>query len=248
MGTVNASDVDSVGSLQSWQIVTDSSAGGFSINATTGEITTVNSFNFEAASSYTLVVRVNDGANWSANQTVIIHVLDVNEAPVAAADSFTIRTDQIVSVSTTGLVGNDFDVDGDTLFPVLVTGAANGTVTIGVNGQLTYTPRPGFFGTDTFQYVASDGQLTGNVVTVTIEVQVAASGNTGVAALVRLDPTRITIRIIIQVKTPTRIKATVIRIHRIHHRVPPTSQAHLNRNRIQTTTWEAQSIHSKAVC
>ncbi len=179
LGTVNASDVDSVGSLQSWQIVTDSSAGGFSINATTGEITTVNSFNFEAASSYTLVVRVNDGANWSANQTVTIHILDVNEAPVAAADSFTIRTDQIVSVSAAGLVGNDFDVDGDTLFPVLVTGAANGTVTIGVNGQLTYTPRPGFFGTDTFQYVASDGQLTSNVVTVTIEVQVAASGNTG---------------------------------------------------------------------
>ncbi len=140
LGVATVSDADTVGSLQSWQMVSDSSAGGFTINAATGEITTVNSFNFEQASTFTLTLRVHDGANWSANQTVTIHVLDVNEAPVAAADSFTIRTDQIVSVSAAGLVGNDFDVDGNSLFPVLVTGAANGTVTIGVNGQLTYTP------------------------------------------------------------------------------------------------------------
>ncbi len=179
LGFVIATDVDTLGSLQSWQIVSDSSAGGFTIDANTGEISTTRSFNYESVSSYSLVVRVSDGIQWSSTRSVAISILNVNEAPTAIGESFSIRTDQIVSVSAPGLLANDDDVDGNSLFPVVVTGPANGTISLSTTGQFIYSPNPGFFGFDTVQYMVSDGSLTSNVVTITIEVQVATTGNTG---------------------------------------------------------------------
>ncbi len=179
LGMVSGSDADITSSLQAWQIVADSSLGGFSIDANTGELTATRSFNFEAQASYTLEIRVSDGTHWSANQLVTIQVLNVNEAPVAIGESYSIRTDQIVNVSAPGLLSNDFDIDGDTLFPIIMSGPANGTIVVGSNGQLIYQPRAAFFGTDSFQYVVSDGSLNSNVVTVSIDVIAVNPGNGG---------------------------------------------------------------------
>ncbi len=89
----------------------------------------------------------------------------VNGPPVAVSDSA--ATAQEVSV-TIGVLGNDSDPNGDNLNLTAVGPAANGTT--GISGSsASYTPNPGFFGSDVFTYTVSDGRLGhGAVVTVTV--------------------------------------------------------------------------------
>ena len=68
-----------------------------------------------------------------------------------------------------GVLGNDIDVDGDTLSAVLVAGPGVGTLTLAA-GSFTYTPPTGFSGPVSFTYQASDGALTSTTATVTITV------------------------------------------------------------------------------
>jgi hypothetical protein len=170
LGVAAVTDPDVIGTSQDWLIVIDSSGGGFTIDPVTGVITTLRAFDHETIASYTLVLRVSDGDFGSIEQTVTIAILDVNELPIAVGENYTIRTDQILSVSSPGLLANDFDLDGDILQSVLVAGPARGVLTMNANGTFTYDPAPGFFGTDTFVYRVSDGGLTSNAVTVTIQV------------------------------------------------------------------------------
>jgi hypothetical protein len=62
------------------------------------------------------------------------------------------------------------DSDGDPLSYSVVTGAANGVVTItnAATGAFTYTPNTGFTGTDSFTFTVTDGALSSNVAKVTI--------------------------------------------------------------------------------
>lgn len=52
----------------------------------------------------------------------------------------------------------------------VVAGPANGAVSLNSNGSFTYTPAPGFFGSDSFTYQASDGTETSNIASVSINV------------------------------------------------------------------------------
>ncbi|MGV3485524.1 MAG: cadherin domain-containing protein, partial [Planctomycetaceae bacterium] len=175
VGFIAASDVDGNGSIQNWQIISDSSGGGFTIDAVTGEVTTTASFDYESASAYTLVIRVDDGVNDSADQSITINIGNVNEAPMASADAYAIRTDQILSVTMPGLLANDFDIEADGMFPVLVAGPSQGVLTLNADGSFSYDPNAGFLGTDSFQYQVSDGGLLSNVVTVTVRVNAVAA-------------------------------------------------------------------------
>ena len=79
------------------------------------------------------------------------------------------------------MLGNDTDVDGDPLTPVVVSGPSNGTLTLNANGVFTYTPNANFNGSDSFTYRVSDGQVQSNVATVSLTVRAvndapAASG------------------------------------------------------------------------
>src|SRR4029450_7932963 len=70
-----------------------------------------------------------------------------------------------------GLLNNDSDPNGDTLTAVLEAGPAHGKLNYwGGDGEFLYKPDPGFTGTDSFTYHASDGALDSNVATVTIKV------------------------------------------------------------------------------
>ncbi len=64
------------------------------------------------------------------------------------------------------------DADGDALTFAVVTGPANGTVTLSGTGDedFEYTPNGGFAGVDTFTFNASDGTATSNTATATITV------------------------------------------------------------------------------
>lgn len=93
------------------------------------------------------------------------------DAPEAVDDNYETNEDTTLTVNAAnGVLANDSDPEGDPLTAVLVDGPDNGTLTLNANGSFTYTPSANFNGTDVFTYRASDGALSSNVATVTIEV------------------------------------------------------------------------------
>jgi len=81
----------------------------------------------------------------------------INDAPTARDDDYS------VSVN---------DPEEDSLTAALTGEPTDGTVTLNANGSFTYTPDAGFAGTDTFLYVADDGELMSTEATVRITVEV----------------------------------------------------------------------------
>jgi len=78
-----------------------------------------------------------------------------NNPPLATADTAATSAGAPVTVA---VLANDRDPDGDPLRIVSLTAPAHGTVLATRNGQITYTPRQGYRGLDTFTYTAGDGQ------------------------------------------------------------------------------------------
>lgn len=117
---------------------------------------------------------INDGAGDSAVASVTITVNAVNDDPVAVDDAYSTDEDTTLTVdAAAGVLANDTDADGDALTAALVSGPANGTLTLNADGSLSYTPNAGFTGTDSFSYQASDGTNLSNEATVMIDVQAA---------------------------------------------------------------------------
>ncbi|WP_177175901.1 Ig-like domain-containing protein [Sphingopyxis sp. YR583] len=120
---------------------------------------------------YTVVVTASDGNGGTVSDTFTFTV--TNPAPVAVDDAVTTAEDTAVTLNL--LDGSasggtpDSDTDGDPLTITSAT-ASNGTVTIGANGAVTYTPNANFNGTDTIVYTISDGNggTAQAVVTVTV--------------------------------------------------------------------------------
>ncbi|MFW2381176.1 MAG: DUF7507 domain-containing protein, partial [Acidimicrobiales bacterium] len=100
-----------------------------------------------------------------------------NRPPVAVDDSDV--TDQDTPVVIT-VLDDDSDPDGHDIEITDTTDPSNGTVTVNPDGTITYTPNPGFSGTDTFTYticevagtvggIPSTGLCDTATVTVTID-------------------------------------------------------------------------------
>jgi len=91
--------------------------------------------------------------------------------PVAADDVYVVEQDFILSVpADKGLLANDSDADGQSITAVLGSGPNNGTLVFNADGSFTYTPEQYFSGTDSFTYVATDGEHDSNIATVKIAV------------------------------------------------------------------------------
>jgi VCBS repeat-containing protein len=110
------------------------------------------------------------GGAQTDSDTVAITVTPVNDAPVAASDSYTVAEDGTLTVAASGVLGNDTDTESNPLTAVLVTGPANGTLTLNANGSFTYTPNANYNGPDSFTYKANDGAADSNIVTVNLTV------------------------------------------------------------------------------
>jgi parallel beta-helix repeat protein len=105
---------------------------------------------------------------FSADATV---VLRVGLLPHAGDDLYTTAENTPLTVAAgVGVQANDTDPYGFPLTSVLVSGPANGQVTLNPNGSFTYTPNADFFGIDTFTYYDNDGLANSNLATVTIGV------------------------------------------------------------------------------
>lgn len=124
--------------------------------------------NFNGLDSFTY--RANDGTVDSNIADVTILVTAVNDAPVAANDSFSVAEDNPLAVNLRGVLINDRDDDSDAIEAILVTGTAHGNLVLNADGSFLYTPAPNFNGTDSFVYKANDGIADSNLATVTIVV------------------------------------------------------------------------------
>ena len=163
---VLANDTDAdVGDVLTVDSVTQAANGTVVNNGV--DVTYTPDLDSDGVDSFTYTV--SDGFGGSDTATVSVTVDPVNDAPVANDDSATTPQDTLVVIA---VLGNDTDVDGDSLTVASVTQAANGTV--GNNGgDVTYTPDLDFNGTDSFTYTVSDGN--GGTDTAAVNVTVQAS-------------------------------------------------------------------------
>jgi PKD repeat protein len=97
-------------------------------------------------------------------------IIQPNRPPVANDDAYATDEDTPLVVAAPGVLDNDTDADGDPLSAGLVSGTANGVLSLNGDGSFSYTPSPNFNGLDSFTYVANDGLADSNVATVTITV------------------------------------------------------------------------------
>ena len=93
----------------------------------------------------------------------------VNDAPVATDDTADTDEDTAKDIS---VLGNDTDVNGDSLSVSSVGSAGHGTVTNNNDGTINYTPNANYNGPDSFSYTVSDGN--GGTDTADVSITVTA--------------------------------------------------------------------------
>ncbi len=112
-----------------------------------------------------------DGDSASTDVTVSIDVRPVPDAPVTRPDLLAATEDRTTVIEVgAGLLVNDADADGDRLRAMIVRTSSRATVTVSLDGAVTYAPQPNFHGRDTFTYVATDGVLTSTPTEVVVQV------------------------------------------------------------------------------
>ncbi len=113
-----------------------------------------------------------------------------NAAPVANADAYTAPAGRALVVAAPGVLANDTDPEAHALTAATQAGIrppaagggawtfpsdpAHGSLSLGPDGSFTYTPTPGFSGTDAFTYLATDARgRSSSPATVTVTVPAA---------------------------------------------------------------------------
>ena len=120
--------------------------------------------NFNGVDTFTYIAT--DG-EFDSTATVTITVLPVNDPPTAVDDDATAyQNGPAVLVSP---LGNDSDIDGDSLTIAGYSQPAHGVVNSDPSGLL-YMPQAGYSGPDSFEYTIADGQGGSDTATVRIMV------------------------------------------------------------------------------
>ncbi|MDY6989262.1 MAG: cadherin-like domain-containing protein [Thermodesulfobacteriota bacterium] len=169
---VTANDTDADGTIDgaTVSIVTDAS-NGTTYNNGDGTVTYTPDPGFTGSDAFTYTVQDNEGAvSNEATVTVQVTPESQNQVPIANDDGAATSEDTPVDVN---VIANDTDADGtiDGTSVSIVTDAQDGTTFDNGDGTVTYTPAPGFTGTDTFTYTVNDNDgAVSNEATVTVEV------------------------------------------------------------------------------
>jgi Bacterial Ig domain len=172
------------GSLYSYQVAATPPVGltysfttapaGMTINATTGAIswtpTNAQAVPVTPPRTATATVLATNGAGLSASQSFTVTVANINEAPVAVNNTYSMVQGGVLNIAAPGVLGNDSDPDGDAMTAIAYSAASAGGVTGNANGSFVYTPAAAFIGTASFTYQATDGVLPSAAATVTVNV------------------------------------------------------------------------------
>ncbi len=94
-----------------------------------------------------------------------------NRQPVACDDRFTAGENLVRKIAIGDLLANDHDPDGDPLAFVSVQAAENGTVQVGTDGFLYFTPARDYSGEAGFSYTISDGKGGSSTAEVRLDVR-----------------------------------------------------------------------------
>ena len=160
-------DNDPSGNIPTATLVSPTTNGVVELNSD-GSFSYTPNDHFSGTDSFDYIA-TNSGAAGNL-ATVTITVAPVNDIPVASNDSFIVFANGTWTTDAPGVLGNDNDLDGDPLTAILLDSTANGALGFNPDGSFVYTPNLGFVGTDTFTYMASDGQSNSNLAMVTITV------------------------------------------------------------------------------
>jgi ELWxxDGT repeat protein/VCBS repeat-containing protein len=179
IGNVLANDTDSDGNipLTASVITTPTNALSFTLRPD-GTFSYQPTPNFSGLDTFTYAAIDSLGAV-SSVAIATFSVTGGNNAPVAQNDTYTVNAGSPLTITPVGgILSNDTDLEGNTLTASVVANPLSGSLTLNSNGSFNYTPNSGFFGSDRFTYLATDGQLNSNTATVSIQVNaipVAAS-------------------------------------------------------------------------
>lgn len=159
------------------------------VDATTGDVfyNPLAAFDYlgvgeTATDSFTYTIEDENGATDTG--TVSVQIVGANDDPDAVNDSFTALDtgadeDTPITFAAADLLGNDSDIDGDTLEIVAVspTGTAGGTLALNPDGSVDYSPAAAMQGlaagdilVETFTYTVSDGNGGSDSATVSFEI------------------------------------------------------------------------------
>ncbi len=174
-GNVLANDSDPDGGTLSVVSYTSPTHGAMVVTAA-GALTFTPPANYfgHQVTSYS----VSDGQGGLSLGYIDLTVTPVNDAPAAHADSADGTEDTDLHVSASALLGNDMDVDGDTLSVTGVSGASGGAVSL-VAGSVTFSPDQNLCGAAGFTYAISDGH--GEAASASVALTVACVNDAPVA-------------------------------------------------------------------
>ena len=183
VGTLSATDTP--GDTLSYQLV-DDAGGRFAVDES-GVVRTTQALSFEEASAYQLLVRVTDSAGLNSQNAVTVAVQDVNERPVAQADSVAVNEDATTANLWSQLLGNDRDPDqgdGLTITAVDHTGTLGSLLFDPATHELRYLAdndafdalAPGAVASDSFTYTIADAAGLTSTATVAVAVTGIADG------------------------------------------------------------------------
>ncbi|WP_197453465.1 Ig-like domain-containing protein [Caulifigura coniformis] len=176
VGTLTGTDPDAAPTLTF--TLTDDAGGRFQVVG--NQLRTVAALDFEAGSSYDVTVQVADQGGLTFLKTFTVTIENVNDAPVAADDSYSLLEEGSLSAN---VLSNDSDQDLDSLTvtgftfdgvayapgdSATITGV--GTLSVSDSGDLTFAPATNFSGAvPSITYTVSDGSLS-DIAEVTINV------------------------------------------------------------------------------
>jgi len=142
------------------------------ILGTSPSFTYVPQANFYGTDRLTFVA--SDGESMSEEAEIVIHVRNVNDAPKANSDSFTIRDEKQVKGRLLAL-----DADHDILIYTIVKKPEKGLLifTNPVMGNFVYYPNTSESGIDTFTFKVNDGSKDSNIAPVNITIESSTTQN-----------------------------------------------------------------------
>ena len=149
----NDYDIDSSG----LQITGVSSAVNGRVALSGSQVVFTPTADFYGTASF--VYTLSDGA-LTDDVTVTVNVANVNEAPVAFNDSYSIDEDNTLVINPAALLANDTDADLDALRLVNTSQPQHGVLSTDIHNNLVFTPTANYHGTDQFTYTISDGTDT----------------------------------------------------------------------------------------
>jgi hypothetical protein len=99
-----------------------------------------------------------------------IGAFELQAAPTAHDDAYTVTRDTPLNIAAPGVLVNDVGEFDQPLVAALIDAPAHGTLVLAADGGFNYLPVAGYTGSDLFTYTASDGLGTSAPATVTIEI------------------------------------------------------------------------------